>query len=405
MKFEERLQQAGIKPELPFPVEEYERRIAAVRERMRARGIDLLVVSNTSSWTYLTGYDSTMPSCYGVGLLPLEGRPAAHTAELEVPCVMYNSIVEDICVYDTQNDTTTADQLADVLLERGYDGKTIGIEMGYSDTFAIGAYDVRSFLTLQQRLPRAEFVDTTELILDERVVKTPAELDYMRRAGRLTALGIEASFEAAKAGVTDNEIVAAGYAAMIAGGSELLSIDGMCMAGHRAGLGPHMPFKRTTLRTGDAIFLEYTGTFNRYNAPTQRTAVIGEPSSMVRRLADASLETLQLLLENIGPGRTGDDIAQVVQKGLAPVWDDIWWHEVYGYSVGLGMQPTWTESPTYIALGAEREIKPGMTFHLPICIFTGGRDGVGFSETVTVTEDGCEVLTPGALRELVVRPS
>ncbi len=45
-----------------------------------------------------------------------------------------------------------------------------------------------------------------------------------------------------------------------------------------------------------------------------------------------------------------------------------------------------------------------MTFHLPICIFTGGRDGVGFSETVTVTDDGCEVLTPGALRELVVRP-
>ncbi|MFE2869023.1 M24 family metallopeptidase [Embleya sp. NPDC059259] len=403
MKFEERLRQAGLKPELPFPVAEYERRIAAVRERMRARDIDLLIVSNTSNWTYLTGYDSTMPSCYGVGLLPLEGKPATHTAELEVPCVMHNSIVEDICVYDTQNDTTTADQLADVLLDRGYDRKTIGVEMGYPDTFAIGAYDTRSYLTLKARLPKATFVDTTELVLDERVVKTPAELDYMRSAGKLTWSGIEASFEATRVGATDNEIVAAGYHAMIAGGSELLSIDGMCMAGHRAGLGPHMPFKRTTLQDGDTVFLEYTGTYNRYNAPTQRAAVIGTPSPLVRRLADASLETLNLLIENIGPGRTGDDIAQVARKGLRPVWDEVWWHEVYGYSVGLGMQPTWTESPTYIALGAERELRPGMTFHLPICIFTGDRHGVGFSETVTVTENGCEVLTPGALRELVVR--
>lgn len=403
MSYEEALTKEPLVPELPFPREEYERRLSAVRARMRERGIDVLLVSNTSNWAYLTGYDTTMPSCYGVGILPAEGELAVHTAELEVPCVLYNSIVTDVIVYDWYDARTTAEQLADALLERGYDGKTIGVEMGYPETFAIGAYDARSFLTLKERLPRSTFVDATDLVLEVRMIKSPSELEYMREAGKMTWLGLRASLEAAAEGRTDNEVVAAGYQAMIAAGSELMSIDGMCMVGHRAGLGPHMPFKRTTLARGDTIYLEYTATFHRYNAPSMRSAVIGPPSDGVRRLADAAIETLNLLIENIAPGRTGDDVARAARKGLRPVEDEAWFHGGFGYSIGLGMQPSWTEAAMYIAEGEERELKPGMTFHLPICIFVPRRYGTGFSESVVVTETGCELLTPGEGRELVVR--
>lgn len=404
MTYQEMLTREGpLAPELPFPAGEYDRRLSAVRERMREQGIDLLLVSNTSNWAYLTGYDTTMPSCYGIGLLPVEGDLGVHTAELEVPCVLYNSRVNDVIVYEWYDARSTAEQLADALLERGYDGTTIGIEMGYPETFAIGAYDTRSYLTLKEKLPGASFVDATHLILDVRVIKSPVELDMMREAGKLTWTGLRASLDAAAEGRTDNEVVAAGYEAMIAAGSELMSIDGMCMVGHRAGLGPHMPFKRTALRQGDTIYLEYTGTHNRYNAPSMRSAVIGPPSDGVRRLADAAIETLNLLIENIAPGRTGDDVARAASKGLAPVKDEMWFHGGYGYSIGLGMQPSWTEAAMYIAEGEERELRPGMCFHLPICIFVPRRYGTGFSESVTVTGTGCEVLTPGEARELAVR--
>ena len=125
--YRDALTREPLVPELAFPREEYERRIGAVRAGMRDRGIDVLLVSNTSNWAYLTGYDTTMPSCYGVGILPAEGEPAVHTAELEVPCVLYNSIVTDVVVYDWYDARTTAEQLADALLERGYDGRTIGV--------------------------------------------------------------------------------------------------------------------------------------------------------------------------------------------------------------------------------------------------------------------------------------
>jgi Xaa-Pro dipeptidase len=404
LKYQDMLARGGdVAVDLAFPREEYERRVEAVRQLMRDRDIDVLLVSNTSNWAYLTGYDTTMPSCYGVGILPLEGDLAVHTAELEVPCAMYNSMVRDIHVYEWYDPRTTAEQLAEVLLDRGYDGRTVGIEMGYPETFAIGAYDTRSYLTLTEKLTRAQWADATHLVLDVRMIKGPAELDMMRRAGELTWTGLEASLDAVAEGRSDNDVVAAGYRAMIAAGSELMSIDGMCMVGHRAGLGPHMPFKRTRLKAGDTIYLEYTGTYNRYNAPSMRSAVIGPPSDGVRRLADAAIDTLELLIDNIAPGRSGDDVARSAKKGLEPVADEMWFHGGYGYSIGLGMQPSWTEAAMYIAEGEERELRPGMTFHLPICIFAPQQYGTGFSESVAVTESGCEVLTPGRRRELAVR--
>jgi Xaa-Pro aminopeptidase len=403
MTYQDMLTRAGVEIDRPFTDEEYDRRIDAVRDTMRKQGIDLLLVSNTSNWSYLTGYDTTMPSCYGVGLVPVDGDLATHTAELEVPCVLASTRVNDIAVYDWYDARSTAEQLASVLLERGYDGKVIGLEMGYPETFAIGAFDAKSYLTLKEQLPASTFVDATQVVLDARTIKSASELEYMRRAGELTWKGLQASLAATADGVTDNEIVAAGYAAMIAAGSELMSIDGMCMAGARAGLGPHTPHKRTTVHQGETVYLEYTGTYNRYNAPSMRSAVIGPPSEDIRRLSDAAIETLNLLIDNIAPGRTGHEVARAAAKGLKSVEGDAWFHGGYGYSIGLGMQPHWTEAPVYIAEGQDRELESGMTFHLPICVFVPNRYGVGFSESVAVTQSGCEVLTPGRARELAVR--
>lgn len=88
------------------------------------------------------------------------------------------------------------------------------------------------------------------------------------------------------------------------------------MVGPRVGLGPHMPFKRTTLQQGDTIYLEFTGTYNRYNAPSMRSAVIGQPSDGVRQLADCALDVLDRLIDGIRPGRTGHEVATEAARGL-----------------------------------------------------------------------------------------
>lgn len=388
--------------ELAFPREEYDRRTRAVQARMKAEGLDVLLISNTTNLGYLTGYDTTMPSGYTVGILQATGGVVLHSSELEATCGLLAGVIEEFASFRWYDAQDTAGHLGGVLRDRGLVRATIGLEMGYAETFASGAFDTKSYLRLREMLPEARLVDATLLVLDVRSIKSAKELDYMREAGRISALGLEAARQAAAEGRMDNDCVAAAHQAMIAAGSELMSIDPMCMTGRRCGYMPHIPYRRTRLAKGDTIYLEFTGTYNRYNAPSMRSAVIGTPSDGVKRLSDAAIETVETLLANIRPGRTGRDVAAVAQKVMDKV-PEAFFHGGFGYSIGMSFQPTWTEAPLYISEAEERELKPGMTFHLPICTWVPAQYGIGFSESVVVTESGCETLTPGTNRHLLVR--
>lgn len=404
MKLIDEMLREPIESELAFPRAEYDRRTQRVREAMAAEGIDALLVSNTSNIGYLTGYDTTMPSGYTTLLVPASGDLTLHCSELEAPCMLLNGCVRDISVFYWYEAQDTGSDLARILLERGYDGKKIALEMGFAETFASGAFDTKSYLTLRERLPRATFTDATTLVLEVRLIKTQAELANMRQAGAYTWAGLQAGLAVVAEGATDNQAVAAAYHALISGGSELMSIDPMLMIGYRTGWMPHIPYKRTTFKRGDTAYFELTGTHNRYNAPSMRSAVVGAPSDDVRRLSDAAIATLELLIENIRPGRTGHEVAEIAQRGLSAV-PEAFFHGGFGYSIGMSYQPTWTENPMYIAQGVHRELQPGMTFHLPICIWVPRQYGIGFSESVAVTATGCEVLTPGKDRFLTIAPT
>ncbi len=390
--------------ELAFPLEEYQKRVSAAQSSMQGQGIDVLIISITPNLGYLTGYDTTMPSGYTIGILEQTGSVRLHCSELEAPCALLFSTIEDIDVFYWHAAEDTATQLGGILRDLGADGKRIGIEMDNPETFASGALDTRTYLRLAELLPGAEFADATHLVTELRSVKSPAELDHMRQAAKWSLTGLLATIDACAEGKTDNDIVAEGYYAMIKAGSELMSIDPMCITGPRTAYMPHIPYRRKALEQGHTVYLEYTGTYQRYNAPAMRSAVIGEPSDGIRRLSDAALEVLDQLFSNIKPGRTGDDVAQTVKK----VWDKApegtYFHGGYGYSIGMGNQPTWTEAAHYVAEQCETVLKPGMTFHLPICAWVPSEKyGIGFSESIVVTETGCEILGPGERRELAVR--
>lgn len=404
MKLLEPLLKKPMQPELVFTSSEYERRMAAVRNLMDLQGVDVLLVSNTSNIGYLTGYDTTMPSGYTVLIVPKKGEPILHCSELEAPCMLLNGWTKNIEVFYWYEAQDTGSDLARILLEQGFDGKKIGLEMGFAETFASGAFDTKSYLTLKEKLPNSEFTDTTTLIMEVRLIKTDQEIAYMRQAGDYTGRGLQAGLEAVCEGVQENEVLASAYQALIGAGSELMSIDPMMMSGYRTGYMPHIAYKRRKLEAGDAVYFEFTGTYNRYNAPSMRSAVVGEPSDQIRRLSDASINTVNLLLENIKPGRTGHEVAQIAKKALTAV-PEAYFHGAFGYSIGMSFQPTWTENPMYIADGIDRELKPGMTFHLPICIWAPGESGVGFSESILVTENGCECLTPNQDLSLKVAPT
>jgi Xaa-Pro dipeptidase len=379
--------------ELPFSTEEYDRRVAAVKAAMEVTGIDVLVLSDAANITYLTGYDTAMPSAWAALIFPLEGEPLLHCTELEVTCMLYRGSIENIETYRWFEPGDEATQLAGVLGDYGFLGGTVGVEVSRADTFSIGALDAKTYLTLRDAVQGTELVDATPLMLSVRSIKSEAEIECMRKAGEYTWAGLSAGLAAIAGAATDNEINAAIYKGLVDAGSEAPSINPILMTGERTGWLPHQAFGRFPLRDGDGVYMEITGTHNRYSAPSMRTGVRGKASDDQQRLAEAAIASVELLLETIEPGRTGDEIARIVEptKDAIP---DATSGGAFGYSIGLGHMPTWTEAPIYLAAGDQTKLKPGMTFHLPNGRWVPGNCGVGFSESVVVTESGCECLTP-----------
>jgi Xaa-Pro aminopeptidase len=178
-----------IAKELAFARAEYAERVAKVQRRMADAGLDLLLISNTGNLGYLTGYDTSMPPGYTVGILPVDGEVGLHCSELEATCALLFSTIEDFAVFHWYDAQDTGTHLGEILRERGYDGKRIGLEMGYAETFASGAFHTRSYLTLVDLLPEATFVDATNLVLDVRIVKSRTSSHTCARPGSYRASG------------------------------------------------------------------------------------------------------------------------------------------------------------------------------------------------------------------------
>ncbi len=244
---------------------------------------------------------------------------------------------------------------------------------------------------LDAKLPSARFVDCTALVFDLRVVKSPAELAFMRKASSFTDIGIAAAMEALRVGNTDNDVGGAAYTAMVKAGSEAPYPAPFIHVGERSGWGPHLTWKRNPIQPGDTINLELSGFYNRYVGPVYRTASMGKPTDYVRRVSDACIDTLNTMFSFARPGMTAHEIATRAQKQLDPVRDEIYTGGSCGYSIGLTLSPNWVEHSFRMAGGNHRPVLAGMCFHSPIAVRWPGKIGIAVSEAWTMTEKGAEV--------------
>jgi Xaa-Pro aminopeptidase len=383
--------------ELAFSFAEYQARVARVRSRMAALGVDLLLVTSPLDLCYLAGYSTFSVDLHACLLVPRQGELVFQVSAMDIPAALLTGWIDRIEPYDWKERDQIPERLASLVREQGAERGRLGMELTGP------ALPVRLYRELRRLLPEAWFEDTSEVVFAVRQIKSPTELEYMRQAARLTAAGIRASYRAVATGSTDNDVARAGYDAMVGAGSEFLPVEPIVTSGRRSGWA-HTTFKRTPLQAGDVVFLEYGGCYQRYTAPMMRTVSIGEPGPAVRRVADAVRTTVELVIENVRAGRTADDVARAARKGHAALDSEVYFQGVYGEATGLSFPPTLVEGSgrsAVIAEGVEQILQPGMTFHLPIAMRLPGKFCVGLSETIAVIESGCEILTEQQ-RDLVV---
>jgi len=377
--------ETGIQKTLAFSVEEYRGRVEAVQASLAERGLDGLLTTFPENVTYLSGYQSPGYYKWLAMLVPAAGRPLIVTRGFELPNVHRWSWFDD--ALGVWEDGDPMEVTAAALAERGLVGKRVGIE---HNSWFLTIADIER---LRDRAGATEFVDASGLVEAARVVKSPAEIEYIRDGCRVAGAMMQAGYDVITDGATENDIAAAVMGAMARGGGHIAGLPPFVVSGDRSGL-PHATWDGRALEPADPIMFELAGVIMRYTGPLMRTAFFKEIRPEHERVAEVSVAGLEAILAAIRPGVAGADVDAAMQDVFREAGlSDGATHRA-GYSVGINWPPDWGEGYLFdLSPHEQRPLQPGMTFHVPGPQLFVPPYSVGISETVVVTEDGYECLT------------
>lgn len=371
---------------LAFPVATYHERVARVRATTAEQGLDAVVVTLPDAIHWLTGFD-TIGYLWAQTLL-VDGstdEPILHTRTTEQPGVLATTWLSSARYYDIATQNPTA-ELAATLRERGLASGRVGIDLR-AFTFLPA-----QFAELSSLLPEVEWVDTTDLVAELRLVKSPLELTYQRQAAAIADHAMNATVAALRPGVSEVEVAGLAAAALGAAGSEYAAIPPMVSSGPRSTM-VHGMASRRTIGKGDVVCIELGAAVHRYHAIVMRTAVIGAAPQRVREVYDCARRGMEAAIEASGPGtpvNEPDDACNAVLDELDLVRRRC--HRI-GYSIGVAYPPGWLE-PMMLVAGDGHVLGPGMSFSLePNLSLPDEGFGIKIGETVLCAQDGAERLS------------
>jgi ectoine hydrolase len=382
-----------IAPTLKFSRAEYAERLAKTRVSMGRHGIDVLIVTDPSNMNWLTGYDGWSFYVHQCVVVAEDGEPlwygrgqdaqgAKRTAYLSP-----SNIIGYADHYVQSTERHPMDFLSAIIEERGWSRLAIGVEM---DNYYFSA---AAFVSLQTHLPNARFRDATALVNWQRAVKSPTELDYMRKAGRIVEAMHARVLEKVEPGMRKNDLVAEIFDAGIRGvdgyGGDYAAIVPLLPSGTDAAA-PHLTWNDQPLRTGEGTFFEIAGCYNRYHCPLSRTIFLGKPPQNFLDAEKATLEGMEAGLAAAKPGNCCEDIANAFLAVLNR--QGIIKDSRAGYPIGVSYPPDWGERTMSLRPGDRTELKPGMTFHFMTGLWLETM-GLEITESIVITDTGMECLS------------
>lgn len=326
---------------LHFDRSEYRSRIAKARRALEAQGLDGLLMFQQESMYYLTGYD-TFGFCFFQCLyLGTDGKLALLTRAPDLRQAQHTSIIEDIRIWTDAAGAKPAEQLRDMLASLGAKGKRLGIETNsYGLTHFNGKavdHALSGFCTL---------AEATNLVDRIRVVKSEAELKYVRKAGKLGDLALAAGIAETRAGADEGRILAAQQAAIFAGGGDYPGNEFIIGSGRDALLSRYKAGRRK-LAKRDQLTLEFAGVYRHYHAALMRTIVIGKPGKAHEKMDEACRAALTACEAALRPGKTAGDVFDAHARVMDERGMRAHRYNACGYSLGAKFTPSWMDFPMF----------------------------------------------------------
>ena len=369
-----------------FTKEEFLKRRSKVIEELKKQNLDGLLMFRQESMYWLTGYDTFGYVYFQCLVLTAKGDLVLLTRAPDLRQAQNTSIIKDIRIWVDKDKSNPADELKNILSELSLEKSNLGVE--YEAYGLTGRNAIRlnnsliNFTTLH---------DKSELISILRVVKSPVEIVYVKKAAELADKAMDAAWKHAHAGQNESKILAEMQGAIFNGGGDYPANEFIIGSGKNALLCRYQSEKRN-LDEVDQLSIEWAGTYKHYHSAMFRTIPIGKINDKQKKMYEACAKALEACEKKLKPGNKVGEVFDV----HAEIFDKFGYKEsrmnACGYSLGATFAPNWMDWPM-LYTGNPVVLAPGMVFFMHMILMDSESElAMNLGETYLLTDNGNERL-------------
>jgi len=330
-------------------------------------GLDAYVVTREPNIFYYTGSISG-----GVLIISPDTKPLLLTSRLNLYVAQDNARDCDVEPYKRKDkDEKIVERLTTLGPEKvGFD------ELSLVEYKALGA-----------KLGEMELKENPDLVWAMRREKDASEQEFMRQAGTLSDIGMEAIGDFIAEGVREHEVAAAAANAMRVEGADDISFPFIVASGPRSAY-PHAGVSERKIRRGDFVTIDMGATYKGYCSDITRTFIVGSPSEKQRTIYETVLEANEAALPEIRESEKGIDVDRIARDIITKAGYEADFIHSLGHGVGLEVH-----EPPALSQWSKDILNVGNVVSNEPGIYVKGFGGVRIEDTVLVTPSGPERLT------------
>ncbi len=263
--------------------------------------------------------------------------------------------------------------------------------LGFERTrISFEAYDF-----LKRNAKTFQLVPVGDAIEQLRMVKSATEIATIRKAVELNSAAFDHALRTFKRGMTEVDLAGKIEYRMRRLGADGPSFETIVAAGPRTAL-PHAHPTARAIKGDELLLVDMGATVAGYASDMTRTMGVGRLSTKARRMYRAVLESQLVAIDSIKAGIASSTVDRSARTVLKKYGLDEWFIHSTGHGLGLEIH----EGPR-IGKKEARRLEAGMAITVEPGVYLEDFGGVRIEDTVIVTKNGCEVLTPTS-KDLII---
>jgi Xaa-Pro aminopeptidase len=375
--------------EAPFPEFEYRARYERAHALMERDGLDALVISEKNNYWYFTGlisYQLDHIQRPQICFLPKDGKPTLLVYGNDKAKAKALPWVGEVRAY-TDVPFPQA-MIAGCLKEMGLGEAKLGFELG--DDQRLG-FPVNYLSGLTEALPKAEIKDGSAALTEMRLIKSPQEIEFMRKACAISVKAYARCLPQLKPGMTRREIADRLFISMIEEGAHPRH-PGFLM------LNASTRYDDRRYNQGDRMVADFGACYEGYYGDVTRMAIFGEPTGEHKRDHETACDVIDLCFESMQPGAPIAEASRVANRELVRRgYQAVESPKRIGHGIGMAR----AEPPSLNEVETEL-YRPGMVLALEPKV-RSEKSAVHLEEDILVTDKGPQFLTAGCRDLRVIR--